>query len=442
MSRTVVRYMHRSDTSNASFLFLWASLCSLGYAPLGAATDPFTYSPVTVMVKDAETGKPIGGASVSLFYGGGDMRWPKPDYVFGVHTSPDGTVTTKVAAQEELQWDVEADGYRQLILTMNAFGTVPANLDFLVYRTPDPHLTISVPKDYHGPLRINFHKVSNPIQEQPGKREFAFRASLAGYVGIDASPLLQNLGLETYFLAFLEDNGTPIPQSTEQTLPSARAIRLMRRKEESSDIRLLFALGTAQDAEAINAVINPRAPNLPDGFFSEDPKAFDDFFDESKPPPQAAPEMLPLHLSIIVPKGYRGPVRILLTPVLNSKPDDLTKRNFSFHTSSTGYVEISAPPQLFGINDQHISIQYDDGTELPSMFGVPPSTVTFRYEAVVLAPQGRKLLFELGSAMDANAVHEKIFKTSRGLNEDPIDHQIFDAIFDEPVSTKTAAPAP
>jgi hypothetical protein len=223
-------------------------------AGLGGCIRFYSYHPTHVTVRDAETGTPIAGAEIQVWYLYVMVLNP-PDPASAV-TNQQGVADVRVATFLH-EWNISSDGY----LTESTYGpdsvdgTEPdQGFNFRLYRRPAPRITIVVPNGYRGALKIETRPVAQWVQESAGKREFVFRASATGYVSIDATPLLLRDRAPNLSVVF--EDGRPIPEADWRVAPSDVALRDV----ESAGERDLYMIGTEQDVEAIRRLIYDGDP--------------------------------------------------------------------------------------------------------------------------------------------------------------------------------------
>lgn len=152
-----------------------------------------------LLVVDGETGEPLAGAEVELRNSG----WRALDFSRTQRTTSDeaGHALVRVLPRchGSSRVAVKAEGYIDLTLWL---GTDEAQRWLVeeqvdgqtvrrvpLYRGPAPKLAIVLPDDYRGPLFVDLH-LDESADAQAGEREFVARPNDAGYVRVDAPPLL------------------------------------------------------------------------------------------------------------------------------------------------------------------------------------------------------------------------------------------------------------
>lgn len=139
-------------------------------------------------------------------------------------------------------------------------------------------------------------------------------------------------------------------------------------------------------------------------------------------------------LTIIVPDGYRGPLKIDRRPIPHWVQDQVGKREFTFRSSHTGYVAIAATPLLWrrSFSDLLTEVRYESGQRVPVDDYKSPSRVALRWITCL----GARDLYVVGTEQDAKALHPIIYHY---INGDPrhitANLEAFDALFVEPPAT-------
>ncbi len=211
----------------------------------------YSYYPARVTVRDAETGAPIFGAQVGVYY----------VYMFVLNAPhPDSASTNErgeahvQAATFTPQWN--AGGQKATHPKVAPYAGCDLwkksgqNWEVWLYREPQPRITIIVPPGYRGPLKVERIPLAAFVQDAPGKREFTFHATAKGYVGINASPLLMRR--EVYPPSAEYEGGQPIPENDWHVTPTDIALRPVESQGLERD---LYIIGTEDDVKAIRPQI-------------------------------------------------------------------------------------------------------------------------------------------------------------------------------------------
>jgi hypothetical protein len=252
-----------------SLCFLVLCACSSGciafYLPV----------PVQVTVRDAETGAPIPDAHVDVFTNAMFLlNMPHPESAV---TNQQGVARMTAATSMLQTWRTAADDYLSNNELKVLYKSEP--LEFRLYKKPAPLVNISVPNGYRGPLKVDLRPIPGWIRNKPGERDFRFKASPTGYVRIDATPLLlrslYNLDVHAHF-----EDGTAILKVDYMTRPTEVALRWV----DILDNRVVFAVGTEQDEQAVRSRVFDYANGDPNNN-STNPEKFNRLFSEASTKP-------------------------------------------------------------------------------------------------------------------------------------------------------------
>jgi hypothetical protein len=217
------------------------------------------YRPVTALVRDAETKKPIPGARVDIGY----MTYMDFFAPFAAHgtAGKDGVVQVLVAPYKELLlMSTCADGYaleHQLLSTDKVrevrFWTASQQPTFVVELFAEPSATVEliVPNEFRGLITLET-EATDSSQWVPGQRRFSANVPASGVVTIDGPPQLLDAVLVNVEARLA--NGTRLNRySTEDEvgllyLDSGRSCRY-------------YVVGTQQDLRAVEKIVYERKPN-------------------------------------------------------------------------------------------------------------------------------------------------------------------------------------
>jgi hypothetical protein len=145
-------------------------------------------------------------------------------------------------------------------------------------------------------------------------------------------------------------------------------------------------------------------------------------------------------IAIVVPNGYRGPVKIDMRLVGGRVQENIGKRDFVFRASRSGYVAFDATPLLLETEDpidlkSNIVAVHDDGSRVrEDDYRLGSPDVGLRW--VADGGDGRRFvrrLYVIGTYADKLALHATI---ERRNNNDPhhiaMDYEALDALFTQP----------
>jgi hypothetical protein len=149
--------------------------------------------PLTVLVRDAETGKPVPGAEVSLLDGCMYVAPVLHDTCQGT-TGQDGTVRffPDPYENDQVQVAARADGYlshARRLPREAARGHVTVD----IYVKPEPTVELVVPDGYRGVVKAEVHTLSRG-QCRPGQRSFSFPVPANGIVEVYGPEFLLDFG--------------------------------------------------------------------------------------------------------------------------------------------------------------------------------------------------------------------------------------------------------
>ena len=196
--------------------------CALAALALAAGCQAFhQYRPVVIETRDAETGKPISGASVHLSY-----PVTNPDVApwdDSGTTAADGTLQLRAAPYGDVgvRVDAAAAGYmaQQKNLSVEAvqalepaplFGNAgprPVSLVVEMLAEPEPAVELVVPTGYRGVVRAEV-EVRDDLPCPPGQRLFTYPVSSKGVVKVTGPALLRRVVAADFRLRYAD--GTPL----------------------------------------------------------------------------------------------------------------------------------------------------------------------------------------------------------------------------------------
>jgi hypothetical protein len=143
-------------------------------------------------------------------------------------------------------------------------------------------------------------------------------------------------------------------------------------------------------------------------------------------------------VTIVVPNGYRGPLKIDMRLVPGRVQGKIGKRDFVFRASPSGYVDFDATPLLLATEHFH-SLEsnffavHEDGSPVPDDYRLGRFGVGLRWVADGGLPRRWRRLYVIGTYADGQALHAKIM---REIDGDPhhlmMDDDALDALFTQP----------
>jgi hypothetical protein len=163
--------------------------------------------PVSVLVRDAETKKPLPGVEVTISYplAGGpgapsrSIATTDAAGVAHVHATPVGEVSVVMEAKAEgylFEWkDIPISKLRK-VEPAHLFEKVeerPVSEVFELYAGPHPTIEFVVPEGFKGSFRVQI-KVRDDLQTTPGERCFQYEVPTDGELVLFAPPVLRHGG--------------------------------------------------------------------------------------------------------------------------------------------------------------------------------------------------------------------------------------------------------
>jgi hypothetical protein len=210
------------------------------------------YRPVPVLVRDAETKRPIPGAEVHIRYP--LTRSSTAPCLSSETTGSDGIARLRAApAEGGLTVDAAANGYlpQTLGLTAEAVGKIepahlfedagqrPAGLVVEMLAGPHPTIELVVPNGYRGVVKAEVH-----IQEDalcpPGQRRFTYPVDPPETLQIVGPPLLRRVYPPDFRAKYAD--GTVLSQQAADTEVGLRPLR------SEGDVQV-FVIGTKDDLD-------------------------------------------------------------------------------------------------------------------------------------------------------------------------------------------------
>ena len=229
----------------------------------------YAYEPIDVLVLDAEYDTPIPNAQVNVSYSRHELMLNAPKSATGL-TDKDGRLTIKVAKEYPfVSWSVDAPGYLpdpgsgrhgphriplDWLHTDDASTDDRKNAVVRLFREPDPKIIIIVPDGYRGPFGIRMNYLEAFASNVPGKREYVFTASEAGFVEVDAIRILRRINPFTKFEPRYA-SGEQIPLSFDR-FGSGKKGSLALRFVDFVPIGVVYAVGDWDDFVAVRQVMS------------------------------------------------------------------------------------------------------------------------------------------------------------------------------------------
>jgi len=142
------------------------------------------------------------------------------------------------------------------------------------------------------------------------------------------------------------------------------------------------------------------------------------------------------HVTIIVPDGYRGLVKIDWHHVPTEPPEGIGTREFTYRMSPTGHVRINVTPVLNVVNDYEIEMAYENGKPIEHFDWVSgPDDSVDRLGFILVASVNEHWVYIVGMKQEMNNLYARIYGPS-GYSEGRIEE-----LFNEPSSqTVTGLP--
>lgn len=244
---------------------------------------------VTAQVVDGDTAAPLAGAVVDV--------WHQHDYLVlnaprAVTATSDehGVVTMRVATLVPVVWAISMAGYETQV-HQTGHEVVPAEFTgdgegrvrIALFAPPPPEIVIVLPDGHRGPVAVAIDTAPTGLAPSPGVRSLELTAPPDAIVhGAVPGPFNliddQNPAIRMRFA-----DGTLLATASTASYPDeVRQRRIFVRFGESAT-KVLYVVGTAADASAVEGVIEPVT--MRDGRASRrfDQAAFDTYFGETRP---------------------------------------------------------------------------------------------------------------------------------------------------------------
>jgi hypothetical protein len=181
----------------------------------------YPYRQVSVLVRDAETKKPIAGAEVQISYLLAESSFAP--WNSSGNTGENGKVQLRAAPYGELGVEVEtlAAGYLKEDKTLPVAAVKaaepahfwessdrhPLAVVVEMYAEPRPVVELVVPTGYRGQIKVAI-QVLDEAADHPGQRSFTYTVSPSGVVDITGPPLLRHVFAPDFRARYAD--GTPL----------------------------------------------------------------------------------------------------------------------------------------------------------------------------------------------------------------------------------------
>jgi hypothetical protein len=220
----------------------------------------YRYRPVAVLVRDAETKKPIANADVHLCYP--LTRDSLAPYDSSDRTHEDGIARLRAAPYGDFGVRVEASSHGYLAEELNVSSAMIEHIDpahpfeaverrraeFVVELYAEPRFTVElvVPNGYRGLIKAEV-QVQNDVAAPPGQRCFAYEVSDANTVLVKGPKVIGRIYPSDYKARYTD--GTPL--SGDMTLMKV-GFRWLRGEGKEQ----YFVIGTQADYDLYRRTIS------------------------------------------------------------------------------------------------------------------------------------------------------------------------------------------
>ena len=187
-----------------------------------------SYRPVSVLAQDAETKKPIPGATVRITYPGAQPAYAPweskaitgPDGVAHLQAAPYGDFGINVAVKmqgfmsEDKTIPIKEVAAIQPAYLFEAVENRPANYVLALYTDPAPTIEVLVPAAYHGLVRAEVLPRED-IPGEPGQRCFRANVSSTGEARVTGPVLLKKIFSSDFTLKYAD--GMPLSWNAKES---------------------------------------------------------------------------------------------------------------------------------------------------------------------------------------------------------------------------------
>jgi hypothetical protein len=226
----------------------------------------YSYRPVSVLVRDAETKKPVPGAEVHISY---PLTRPSvAPYDSSGTAGDDGVAHLRAAPFGEAGLRVEASarGYlpEALSVPVQAVDEIPpaplvggdrarpVSFVLEVCAGPSPTVELVVPNGFRGLVKAEV-QVREDAPCPPGQRCFRYQVEPSGYVLVTGPPLLRRVFTPDYQARFAD--GTPISRQ-----PDLLAVGFRPLKAEP-DVQY-FVVGTQSEFDTVRRMVEKMSREM------------------------------------------------------------------------------------------------------------------------------------------------------------------------------------
>ncbi len=196
---------------------------------LMALTGCQSYRPAPVLVRDAETGRPIAGADVHISYPRADSSFAPAesvgpsgaDGIARLQAAPygDAGILVKVAAQGYLtEQELVATEEVQEMTPAHWFEDIARRRESLVVELlaePRPYVELILPTYMRGVVKTTLH-VDDKARAAPGQRCFIATVSPLGEAEITGPPLLRHASPIEYRAKFTDGTKLGLPEDDKR----------------------------------------------------------------------------------------------------------------------------------------------------------------------------------------------------------------------------------
>ena len=120
-------------------------------------------------------------------------------------------------------------------------------------------------------------------------------------------------------------------------------------------------------------------------------------------------------ITVIVPEGYRGPLKLDLPPTSSFVQGAIGRREFTAEASQTGYVRIDATPLLLRPHLKDFIVRYADGTQIRTRSFDDDERVILRWIGIF----GNRWLLMIGTRADKDMLRRVLYERSDDPNLGP-----------------------
>lgn len=226
--------------------------------------------PVSVLARDAETGRPLPDADVKITAYHTKTPFTASDPVAKTDKNGIARLNASPADDFGVTVSVDAAGYlsEEKFLSAKAIEVIepppllfgaraegPPTLTLALYAGPRPTVELIVPAGYRGVINAEVHAQDN-LPSPSGQRCFPSRVSPTGETRLTGPALLQRIDSRDFTAKFAD--GTPIPRTAKENEVGLWWL-------ESHENRHTFVVGTKEDYDLRKPSSRDRSPEGPAG---------------------------------------------------------------------------------------------------------------------------------------------------------------------------------